>query len=53
MIGTGYETILIMFLTGVNDSEHIEPILAVRPAGYLFTPPNKKRLSDTIKAAFD
>ena len=41
----------VVFLTGVNDREHIEPILAMRPAGYILKPLDKKKLLDTIAAA--
>ena len=41
----------VVFLTGVNDREHIEPILALRPAGYLLKPLDKKKLLETIAAA--
>ena len=41
----------VVFLTGVNDREHIEPILALRPAGYLLKPLDKKKLLETIRKA--
>lgn len=41
----------VIFLTGVNDREHIEPILALRPAGYLLKPPVKERILEEIKKA--
>lgn len=41
----------VIFLTGVNDREHIEMVLALRPAGYLLKPPVKERLLGEIKKA--
>ena len=41
----------VIFLTGVNDREHIEPILALRPAGYLLKPPVQERILEAIKKA--
>jgi len=41
----------VIFLTGVNDREHIEAVLSLNPAGYLLKPPDKKRIMDTIKGA--
>ncbi len=34
----------VIFLTAVNDREHIEAVLKLKPAGYLLKPPIKKRL---------
>ena len=34
----------VIFLTGVNDREHIEAVLALKPKGYLLKPPVKERL---------
>ena len=42
----------VVFLTGVNDREHIEPLVALRPAGYLLKPLNKKMLLEAIRKAF-
>ncbi|MBQ9565070.1 MAG: response regulator [Synergistaceae bacterium] len=42
------KNIPVVFLTGVNDREHIEPILALRPAGYLLKPLDKRKLLETI-----
>ncbi|MCR4818895.1 MAG: response regulator [Fretibacterium sp.] len=41
----------VVFLTGINDRKYIEPLLALRPAGYLLKPLNKKKLLETIKKA--
>lgn len=41
----------VVFLTGVNDREHIEAVLSLRPAGYLLKPPDKKRIVEAIKNA--
>ena len=46
-------SIPVVFLTGVNDREHIEPILALRPAGYLLKPPVRERLLETISKALE
>ena len=41
----------VVFLTGVNDREHIEAVLSLRLAGYLLKPPDKKRIVEAIKSA--
>lgn len=41
----------VIFLTGVSDREHIEPILKLRPAGYLLKPPVKETLLAKIGEA--
>ena len=41
----------VVFLTGVNDREHIEAMLSLRPAGYLLKPPDKKKIVEAIKSA--
>ena len=41
----------VVFLTGVNDREHIEPLAALRPAGYLLKPLNKRLLLEAIRKA--
>ena len=41
----------VIFLTGVNDREHISAALALRPAGYLLKPVAKARLLATIESA--
>ena len=41
----------VVFLTGVNDREHIEAVLSLRPAGYLLKPPDKRRIVEAIKSA--
>ncbi len=38
----------VIFLTGVNDKEHIKAVLALKPARYLLKPANAKTLIDTI-----
>ena len=41
-------TIPVIFLTGVSDRAHIEPILKLKPAGYLLKPPIKEKLLEAI-----
>lgn len=43
----------VIFLTGVSDREHIEPILKLRPAGYLLKPPVKETLLAKIAEVFE
>lgn len=38
----------VIFLTGVNDSEHIKAVLALRPARYLLKPADPKTIIETI-----
>lgn len=38
----------VIFLTSVNEKEHIKKVLALRPQGYLLKPPAKKRLREEI-----
>ena len=42
-------SIPVIFLTGVNERSQIEPILALRPAGYLLKPPVKEKILETIE----
>lgn len=39
----------IVFVTAVNDKEHIKAVLSQRPAGYLLKPLDKERLIRTVK----
>ena len=39
----------VIFLTSVNDREHIEAVLELHPAGYLLKPPVKEKLLETIR----
>ena len=39
----------IVFVTAVNDREHIKAVLAQRPTGYLLKPIDRERLFKTIK----
>ncbi len=39
----------VVFLTGVSDTERVEEIINLRPAGYLLKPPNKERLVEMIE----
>jgi len=39
----------VIFLTGVNDREHIKAVLALKPARYLLKPATAKTLIDTIE----
>lgn len=41
----------VIFLTGVNDREHIEAVLKLRPAGYLLKPAVPDKLIAAIEAA--
>ncbi len=41
----------VIFLTGVNDREHIQAVLKLKPAGYLLKPAVPQRLIDTIEKA--
>ena len=41
----------VIFLTGVNDSEHIRAVLELKPSGYLLKPADKTRLTETINSA--
>lgn len=50
-VNENYFDIPVIFLTGVNDREHISAALALRPAGYLLKPVAKARLLSTIEAA--
>ncbi len=43
------DDIPVIFLTGVNDREHIESVLALRPQGYLLKPPVQEKLLETIR----
>lgn len=38
----------VIFLTGVNDREHIEAVLSLHPAGYFLKPANKEKLMEAI-----
>lgn len=46
-------TIPVIFLTGVNDREHIEAVLKLKPAGYLLKPASANKLIDTIDQALE
>lgn len=39
----------VVFLTGVNDREHIEAVLKLLPSGYLLKPVSQTKLVSTIK----
>ncbi len=39
----------VIFLTGVNDKEHIKAVLELKPQGYLLKPPSKDDLLAAIK----
>ncbi|MBO4724921.1 MAG: response regulator, partial [Firmicutes bacterium] len=43
----------VIFLTGVNDREHVEAVLKLKPSGYLLKPPIKKTLIDSIESVID
>jgi CheY-like chemotaxis protein len=38
----------IVFVTAVNDREHIEAVLSLKPAGYILKPLDRERLLKTI-----
>ncbi len=38
----------VVFLTGVNDKDHIEAVLKLRPAGYLLKPASADKIFETI-----
>lgn len=42
----------VIFLTGVNDREHIQAVLKMKPAGYLLKPVSQEKLINTIETAF-
>ena len=42
----------VIFLTGVNDKEHITAVLALNPARYLLKPASKEVLIDAIEKVF-
>ena len=39
----------IVFVTAVNDKEHIKAVLSLKPAGYLLKPVDRDRLLETIE----
>lgn len=41
-------SIPVVFMTGKNDRESIESVIALRPAGYLLKPPNKNQMLERI-----
>jgi len=43
----------VIFLTGVNDREHVEAVLKLKPSGYLLKPPIKKTLIEAIESVID
>ena len=45
------QDIPVIFLTSLNDREHIEAVLKLRPSGYLLKPPVKELLFGTIEKA--
>ena len=38
----------VVFLTGVNDKDHIEAVIKLRPAGYILKPASKEKIYETI-----
>lgn len=38
----------VVFLTGVNDKEHIEAVLKLKPAGYLLKPASVDKIYETL-----
>ena len=49
----GGQDIPIVFVTSVNDKEHIKAVLALRPAGYLLKPVDGDRLLQTIESILE
>jgi len=45
------QSIPVIFLTGVNDREHIEAVIKLKPAGYLLKPAVPDKLIEAIEAA--
>lgn len=45
-----FRDIPVIFLTGVNDREHIEAVLSLKPAGYMLKPAIREKLIDAIYA---
>lgn len=41
----------VIFLTGVDDRQHIQAVLALRPAGYMLKPANQGKLMEAIDKA--
>ncbi len=39
----------VVFLTGVNDKEHIAAVLGLKPAGYLLKPASKEIILETVE----
>ncbi len=42
----------VIFLTGVNDREHVEAVLKLKPSGYLLKPAVRKSLIEAIEKEF-
>lgn len=45
----GYDTIPVVFLTGVKERKKIEPVLELHPAGYLLKPVDRSRLYEILE----
>lgn len=43
------KNIPVIFLTSVSDSQTIQSILKLRPAGYILKPPDQEKVLDTIQ----
>lgn len=43
----------VIFLTGVNDKEHIAAVLALKPAGYLLKPANATVIYETLERVLE
>ncbi len=46
-----FKDIPVIFLTGVDDREHIEAVLNLKPMGYLLKPPTRIKLHNAIEQA--
>ncbi len=39
----------VVFLTGVDDADHVHEVVALKPQGYLLKPPSEERIFSTIE----
>ncbi len=39
----------VVFLTGMDDSDHVREVVALKPQGYLLKPPSEERIFSTIE----
>lgn len=43
----------VVFLTGMDDAEHVHEVVALKPQGYLLKPPSEERIFSTIEEILD